>query len=100
MADDLLQEVVEGGFYGRGGRGSFLLGGHLAGGQTKIQRNDDAFARGVLLDESLEMNEFGAKGLQAFSQFFHLLVYFFFNVRSFADFISNMNVHESLGNRE
>ena len=46
------------------------------------------------------MNQFGPKGLQAFAQLFHLLVHFFFDVRCFADFVSDMNVHESLGDRE
>jgi hypothetical protein len=44
------------------------------------------------------MNEFGAKNLQTLAQLFDLLVEFFFYVGSFADFVSDMNVHESLGN--
>ena len=42
------------------------------------------------------MNQFRTKHLEAFPQFFDLMVDFFFEVRSFLDLVTDMDVHESL----
>ena len=100
MTGDLLEQVVEGGLYGRGGRRRLFLGSHLSGGQAQVQRDNDSLAGRIFLDQSLEVNKFGTEHLQPLAQFFDLLVHFFFDVGSFADFVSDMNVHESLECRE
>ena len=99
MARHLLQDVIESGLDGRGRDWSFALGRHLAGRQAQVQRHYSSFPRRIFLNHSLEMDELGTKRLQAFAQFFYLGVYFLFDVGSFANFIANMNVHESLGCR-
>jgi hypothetical protein len=75
---ELLQEIVEGDFDRGIGRGGGSLRGHLAGGQTQVQRNAGAFGSRRLFHHALQMDKLRAKGLKPLSQFFDLMLKFFF----------------------
>jgi hypothetical protein len=90
---DLLQQIFECDFNcGCGGWG-FGLDGHLSRGQAQVERDAYAFARRNLFDHTFEVDEFGAKDLQAFSQFFDLMLEVFLYGGSFMKAVTDVNVH-------
>ena len=90
---DLLDEFVEGGLDGRGRAGSFLLGGQLARGQAQIQGDERSLARRILIDNGFQMNQFGPEDLKTLLDFLDLVADFFFDVGSFVDLVTDVNVH-------
>ena len=80
----------------RGGDRALFLRGHLSGRQAQVQRHDEALARRVLLDNALDMHQIGTKDLQVLAQFFQLLFDLLFEVGSFGNLVTEMNVHECL----
>jgi hypothetical protein len=90
---ELLQQIFERGFYGGCGGWGFGLDGHLSGGQAQVERDAYAFARRDLFDHAFEVDEFGAKDLQACSQFFDLMLKVFLYGGSFMKAVTDVNVH-------
>ena len=66
---------------------------HLSRRQAQVERNAGAFARGDLLDHAFQVNEFGPENLQAFSQFFDLMLDVFFYGGSFMKTVTDVDVH-------
>ncbi len=93
MPADLLDDFVKGSLDGRSGAGRFLLGGQLARGQAQVQGNEGSFARRVLIDNGLQMNQFGPEDMQAPLDFLDLAADLFFDVGSFVDLVTDVNVH-------
>ena len=69
----------------------------MTGRQAQIQRRARALAGRVLLDDSLEVYQFRPEYQQAFSQFFDLVLYVFFDRGKFGKTVAEVNVHERLG---
>ena len=97
MPVHLLQQIFERTLDRGFGSRSFRLHRHLARRQTQVQRNAGAFARQILLDCSLQMHQFGPEDLQAFAQFFNLVLDVFLYGGSLMKTITDMDVHEHLG---
>jgi len=93
MPADLLDEVVKGSLDGRGWAGSFLLGGQLAGWQAQIQGDERSLARRILIDDGFQMEQFGPEDLKALLDFLDMAADFFFDVGSFVDLVTDVNVH-------
>jgi hypothetical protein len=93
VAGDLLEEVVEGGLDGGGWAGGLFLRRELAGRKAQIKRDLDAFARRILLKKDFEVNQFWPEDLKTLPDFFRLVGDFFFDVGSFLDLVTNVNVH-------
>jgi hypothetical protein len=89
----LLQQVFECALHRSLGRLGFGLHGHLSGRQPQVQRNAGSFAGGDLLHHAFEMDQFRAKDLQAFPQFFDLMLDVFFYGGSFVKPVTDVDVH-------
>ena len=70
-----------------------LLHCQLTGGQAQIQRNLGALTRRILLHHTLQVQQFGPKYLQPFAQFFDHVIDFFFEIRSLAQLIADVDIH-------
>ncbi len=93
MPADLLDEFVKGRLDGRGWAGSFLLGGQLTGWQAQIQGDDRSLARRIFIDDGFQMNQFGPEDMKSLLDFLDLVADFFFDVGSFMDLVTDVNVH-------
>jgi hypothetical protein len=70
---------------------------HLSRRQAQVERNAGAFARREFFDHAFQMDQFGTEDLQAFSQFFDLMLDVFFYGGSFMKAVTDVDVHEHLG---
>ena len=70
----------------------------LTGGKAQIKRDLDAFARRILLKKDFEVNQFWPEDLKTLPDFFRLVGDFFFDVGSFLDLVTNVNVHYRASN--
>src|SRR5271157_47005 len=93
MPADLLDELVKGSLDGRGWAGSFLLDSQLTGRQAQVQGDERSLARRILLDNGFQMDQFGPEDLKALLDFLDLVADFFFDVGSFLDLVTDVNVH-------
>src|ERR1700675_786043 len=93
MPAGLPEENVKGPLGGRGRAGSFLLDGQLSRGQAQIQGDKRSLARGILIDDRFQMDQFGPEDLKALLDFFDLVADFFFDVGSFVKLVTYVNVH-------
>src|SRR5208282_1762536 len=96
MPANLLYQFVEGCLDGRSGAGSFLLGGQLARGQAQIQGELRPLARRILIEDGFQMHQFRPEDVKPLLNLLKLVADFFFDVRSFVDLVTDMNVHLSL----
>ena len=94
---DLLQQVFKRALHGRRGGRRRCLHRHLTRGQAQIQGNTGALAGRDLFHHSLQVDELGTENLQAFLQFFDLVLDVFLDGGNFMKTITDVNVHERLG---
>jgi len=64
VALQLFSESIERCLDGGGSDGALLLRSHLTGGQAQIQRNDEAFVRGVFLHDALDVYQVRTEDLK------------------------------------
>ena len=93
MPANLLDEFVKCSLDGRSRAGGFCLGRQLSRGQPQIQRDERSLARGILIDRRFQMDQFRPEDLKALLNFFDLVADFFFDVGSFVNLVTDVNVH-------
>ncbi len=92
---DLLQQILKRSLHrGCSGR-SRSLHCHLTRRQAQVQRNAGALAGRDLLDHALQVDKFGTENLQAFLQFFDLMLDVFFYGGNFMKTVTDVNVHSA-----
>ena len=90
---DLLHQIVKGGFDRCRCGGGFLLDRKLARGQPQVQGNAVCLVGRVLLDNGLQMHQFRSEHAQTLPRLVDLVADLFFDVGSFGDLVTDMNVH-------
>src|ERR1039458_7978501 len=93
MPPDLLNQFVKSSFDGCSWAGSLRLRGKLSRGQAQIQRDKRPLARRILIDNSFQMDQFGPEDMKPLLDFLDLVADFFFDVGSFMNLITDVNVH-------
>jgi hypothetical protein len=66
----------------------------LSGGQTQIEAKREPFRHRVAIERSLQMHQFGTKGVKPFSQLFDLVIDFFFYGGGFVSSVADMDIHQ------
>src|ERR1035441_6148911 len=98
MSPDLLDQLIKGSLDGCGWAGRFRLRRQLAGRRTRIERGARSLASRILVDHRFELDQFGPEDLKALLDFLDLVADFFFDVGSFMNFITDVNVHVRASN--
>ena len=62
-------------------------------GRRRFSDTVAALARRTLLHHALQVQQFGPKDLQPLAQFFHQVMDFFFEIRSLAQLIADVDIH-------
>jgi len=93
MPSGLLHEFVKGSLDGGGWALRFRLGSQLTGGQAQIQGYQSTLASRIFVDNRFQMHQFGPEDVETLLNFLDLVVDFFFDVGSFMDLVTNVNVH-------
>jgi hypothetical protein len=93
MPADLLDEFVKRSLDGRSRAGSFLLDGQLSRWQAQIQGDERSLARRILINDGFQVDQFGPEDLKALLDFLDLVADFFFDVGSFVNLVTYVNIH-------
>jgi hypothetical protein len=65
----------------------------LTGWQAQIQGDDRSLARRIFIDDGFQMNQFGPEDMKSLLDLLDLVADFFFDVGSFMDLVTDVNVH-------
>jgi hypothetical protein len=93
MAADLLYEFVKRRLDGRSRAGSFRVGGQLPRRQAQIQGDNHPLTRRTLLYDRFQVEQVRPEDVETLLNLFDLVADFLFDVGSFMDLVTDMNVH-------